>query len=333
MRQLLRSYIAALYIETVLFGAFTVTYAMGIWSLMRIDCPGKPSMRDRAIAIISTAMWVLALAMASNGFVDHAGSLSSVYDSLSLQALWYDSALGSARFAIYVTQTLIGDAFMIFRVFIVWSGSTKVIALPALLVVIDAGYTSVWIGFATFMPLVFFFFSFTTNVLCSSLIMWRTLRSAYGSAAPKLMSRRFTLKHRKVVEAILQSAAIYSAASVVLVITYFISSSVAYSACLGTFPSLIGLVFSFIVLRLAKRSRENAAPVVQGQYLHDAPTTLPVTREAPRTPTSPTFSIAFPSLAREVHSDSGDLESTAGPPEMARAADKPHIAIVTGTFA
>ncbi|OSD03870.1 hypothetical protein PYCCODRAFT_208175 [Trametes coccinea BRFM310] len=231
MRDLLRSYIAALYLEIVLFGAFSVTYAAGVWSIMRVDHPGKPSAKDRAIALVSTVMWTLALThvmftlkLASDGFANNAGSLESMYDALTYQSLWFQSTLGRARFVIYVTQTLIGDAFMIFRVFVVWGGKTRIIILPALLVITDA---------------VFFCFSFFTNIVCTVLIMWRTLRSAYGSAPPKLMSRRFTLKHRKVVEAILQSAAIYSAASVVLIITYFTSPTVGFNVCVGVFPSLI----------------------------------------------------------------------------------------------
>ncbi|CDO73382.1 hypothetical protein BN946_scf185013.g16 [Trametes cinnabarina] len=307
MRQLLRSSIAALFIEMLLLGAFSVTYASGIWSIMRVDYRGKPSRSDRVIAVASTTMWGLAFAITVSGIADNAGSLDAVYNALTQQALWYHSAVGRARFIIYVSQTLIGDAFIIFRVYIIWGRKTKVVVLPAILVMVDAG-----------------------------LIMWRTLRSTYGPAAPKVISRRFGLKHRKVVEAILQSAAIYSAASIVLIITYFISPTVAYSACVGIFPSLIGLVFSFIVLRLARRSRENAAPLVQAQhsYSRGALLALPVTREAPRSPTSPVSSIALSSLARGTQNNSGDLESIAAlSPDIAPPVDKTHIADTAGRSA
>ncbi|KAJ3013707.1 hypothetical protein NUW54_g1515 [Trametes sanguinea] len=173
-------------LETLLFGTFSITYAAGIWSIMHVDHPGKPSTKDRTIALISTLMWTLALThviltlkLALDGFVDDARGLESI-----------------TRFVIYVTQTLIGDAFMIFRIFIVWGGRSTIIAIPALLVVSDAvaGYMSIDVAFSAFMPLVFFCLSFFTNVLCSGalflfsasvnrltgvlgLIMWRTLRS------------------------------------------------------------------------------------------------------------------------------------------------------------
>ena len=71
--------------------------------------------------------------------------------------------------------------------------------------------------------------------------------------------------------AIVESAAIYSAASVALVVTFFVSENAGYRACLNTFTVLIvssidtmidnvahirvyqGFVFSFIVIRVGLR--------------------------------------------------------------------------------
>ncbi|KAI8992756.1 hypothetical protein BD414DRAFT_482116 [Trametes punicea] len=272
MRQLLKSCIVSLFIESLFFGAFTIPYTMGMWSLLRLGFPGTPSRRDWAFALASSTMFVLALVhlalslrLSIVGFVSHAGSLESVYDALDDASVFFDNTLGSCRFAIYVTQTLIGDGFMIYRLYIVWSSNLKVVILPAVLLVIGtaAGYVSVVNLFGPITPLVFFGLSFFTNILSTILIMWRILRSAYGPAAPKLMTRRFSLKYRKVVEAIVQSAAIYSTASISLCVMLFVSPNVGFYACLGVFPSLMGLVFSFIILRLSRRSRELAPHVIQ----------------------------------------------------------------------
>ncbi|KAJ2998333.1 hypothetical protein NUW54_g7040 [Trametes sanguinea] len=136
----------------------------------------KAVYEGRTIALISTLMWTLALThviltlkLALDSFVDDAHGLESMYDALTYQSLWFHSRLGRTRFVIYVTQTLIGNAFMIFRVFIVWGGRSTIIAIPALFVVSDAvaGYMSIDVAFSAFMPLVFFCLSFFTNVLCS----------------------------------------------------------------------------------------------------------------------------------------------------------------------
>ncbi len=146
-----------------------------------------------------------------------------------------------------------------------------------------------------FAPIAFFSLSFSSNVLCSgthpdlicttfvkmavqnsllyitdlalALIMWRVFsKSSVNRYTP--LSARLKL-FRKVTEAILQSAAIYSMASVTLIATLFISVDIGFVVCIGVFPSLIvsihsfqcfhsnvltrgaakGLVFFFIVLR------------------------------------------------------------------------------------
>ncbi|TBU64500.1 hypothetical protein BD310DRAFT_964258 [Dichomitus squalens] len=70
--------------------------------------------------------------------------------------------------------------------------------------------------------------------------------------------------HVMVIEGIIQSAAVYSAASIVLVITAFESPNVGYVACLNIFPALIGLLSSSIVIRLGLQARqESYLPVFQ----------------------------------------------------------------------
>ncbi|PIL34163.1 hypothetical protein GSI_03874 [Ganoderma sinense ZZ0214-1] len=79
-----------------------------------------------------------------------------------------------------------------------------------------------------------------------------------------------------VVEGMIQSAFLYSAASVVLVVTIFASAHVAYVACLNVFPALSGLVFSFIVIRVGLQSTEaQYLPVSQMQESHLPATSIP----------------------------------------------------------
>ena len=61
MRQFLASAIVSFLIESVLFGAFTVTYTQGTWSLLRIGSRSKPSRREWAVSLASTVMLILAL--------------------------------------------------------------------------------------------------------------------------------------------------------------------------------------------------------------------------------------------------------------------------------
>lgn len=115
-----------------------------------------------------------------------------------------------------------------------------------------------------FMNLVFFSFSFFTNTLSSgefvnlcavgpieayklhlreALLVWRVLRSKGPEVDDswKWHSRAIFnfVRYRRVFEAIIQSAAIYSTASLSLLITTFVSPNIGLYACLCAFPPLI----------------------------------------------------------------------------------------------
>ena len=76
----------------------------------------------------------------------------------------------------------------------------------------------------------------------SVLIMWRLLRSDMLVHAHWQWHSRawFNLvRYRRVFEAIVQSAAVYSTASIALVVTSFLSPNIGYVACLSIFSPLI----------------------------------------------------------------------------------------------
>ncbi|EIW56943.1 uncharacterized protein TRAVEDRAFT_21881 [Trametes versicolor FP-101664 SS1] len=154
---------------------------------------------------------------------------------------------------------MFGLALAIYRLFIVWNRSKKVIVVPATLCLVNAvcGYLTLGPLTTTFILLGFILLSLVSNVLCSVLIIWRVFRSANHSTP---FSARFKL-YQKVAEAIVQSAAIYSTASIALGLTFFFNpnNKPGFLVCLAVFPPLIGLVFSFIVLRMARTSAEDAA--------------------------------------------------------------------------
>ncbi|KAJ2966127.1 hypothetical protein NUW54_g7041 [Trametes sanguinea] len=129
----------------------------------------------------------------------------------------------------------------------------------------------------TLIPFLFYVFSFFANAICTGLIMWCTLRSGDGSTPPKFASRHFNLVLRKVTEAILQSAIIYSAAYIVLILANILSS--VFVVFISGFPWLIGLALSLIVLRLAQESRENKKHVIQAPGWREASGVLPSTKE------------------------------------------------------
>ena len=73
-------------------------------------------------------------------------------------------------------------------------------------------------------------------------IMYRVLRSSHQVQAHwKWHSRTWfnLLNYRRVIQALIQSAAMYSLASISLIITFFLSPNIGYVACLSIFSPLI----------------------------------------------------------------------------------------------
>ncbi|KAL1938115.1 hypothetical protein VTO73DRAFT_11944 [Trametes versicolor] len=265
-------------------------------------------MREWVLLGTSTTMFGLALAhvalslkLTLIGFVANGDTVCGVF--MALESWEFESPLWFARLGIYVTQTLIGDVFMIYRVFLVWNRSWKVIFLPTILCLVHGvcGYVTLGgllrvyaAGFDLpaniFTLLAFFCLSFTSNVLCSVLIIWRVFRSADQYMPPSTRLKLFGM----VVEAIVQSAAIYSMASISLIITNVESIDIGFEACLSIFPPLIGLVFSFIVLRMARSSAEDVARLTSHTWSSRSdkcrdviPPTHPMNIQLPKPPIPP----------------------------------------------
>ncbi|KAI0324532.1 hypothetical protein GY45DRAFT_363316 [Cubamyces sp. BRFM 1775] len=194
--QLLDTSIISFHIESILFGAFAIAYTVGVCLLLRFGRPGKPSTRDWALYLVSTTMFLLALAHV------HLSARLVLYESVyhadtprSPFNFWYgggrySTAMFVAKYGIYVTQTLIGDVFMSYRLFIVWNRQKYILIVPAFLVAVSigSGYScmarqNLLGAWAT----VFFVTSFANNVYCSALIMWRILSPSdpmsYGSTS------------------------------------------------------------------------------------------------------------------------------------------------------
>ncbi|KAI0753728.1 hypothetical protein C8Q74DRAFT_1306594 [Fomes fomentarius] len=285
-----RAELIALFLESLLFGAFAVLYFISIWILMyRERHHGRTKLHKWMLAT-GTAMFVLAIAhlcfdvqRAIAGFITHGGTPTGTLDFYN--QLSNPTHVGKS--VIYATQTLVGDSFVTYRMYVVWNRMSFIVVLPILLLIATgvAGYgicyqlTQVTGTGAIFesklVPWItsFFSLSLTTNVLATMLItgriVWsnhrvRKYRAGYASA----------LTHWGVVETIVQSAAIYSAALISLLATYLAGSNGQY-VCLDSLQPLIGIVFTLIIIRvgLNETTSESSrgAPVGADSHISGAP--------------------------------------------------------------
>ncbi|KAJ3016535.1 hypothetical protein NUW54_g783 [Trametes sanguinea] len=268
-RATLVSAVVAFCLESVFFGAFAVAYGITVRVLLGNDRTRDRRTQRRVLLAGSTAIFVLslvhvALDMSINlrTFVSDSRDFvasASAFDSLNS----LENPIGVTKWLLYVFQSFIGDGFMIYRAYVVWDRSWRVVIVPALILFADIILGYVTAGLRGGAPAgcinTFFILSFVTNAISSGLIMRRICMSR-GFPDDELQRLFFKNVRRGVIESLFQSAAIYSVCSIALAVVAFASPHVGFIACHSVFSSIIGLVFVTIVIRISQNA-ESAADV------------------------------------------------------------------------
>ncbi|KAI9062031.1 hypothetical protein FKP32DRAFT_1630122 [Trametes sanguinea] len=266
-RATLVSAVVAFCLESVFFGAFAVAYGITVRVLLVNDPPRDRRIQRRVLFAGSTAIFVLslvhvALDMTINlrTFVSNSRDFiasASAFDSLNS----LENPIGVTKWLLYVFQSFIGDGFMIYRAYVVWDRSWRVVIVPALILFADVVLGYVTAGLRGGAPAgcinTFFVLSFVANAISSGLIMRRICMSR-GFPDDELQRVFFKNVRRGVIESLFQSAAIYSVCSIALAVVAFASPHVGFIACHSVFSSIIGLVFVTIVIRISQNAESTA---------------------------------------------------------------------------
>ncbi|KAI0351210.1 hypothetical protein OH77DRAFT_1524276 [Trametes cingulata] len=279
------SCVLALFIESVLYGAFTVAFVVSAWILLYKRSPQGLFSRDMVLFIAATLMFSLATThlaldvyIAIKSFLATDNGLTSsmnVYETLND---WPTNDVGAAKFAFYVAQTLIGDGFMIYRAYVVWDRMWQIIAIPGFLLAgeVVLGFVTASLGRlhvstarAKICVDVWCILSVVLNILCSGLIMKRIIWPANRVRATTSGGAEYKSVRRRVLESVIQSAAIYSVASISFGITSFLSPDIGFPVCHSLFPPVIGLVFLLIVIRINRNASAGETSSDAMRYLQE----------------------------------------------------------------
>ncbi|KAH7890367.1 hypothetical protein F5I97DRAFT_16588 [Phlebopus sp. FC_14] len=186
-----------------------------------------------------------------------------------------NTALYSVKSTAYAAQTLVGDGFVLYRLYLVWNGDRRVVFPISICFIASIGtlhivHTVVFLtseflgvgigalqGFARASPTtpifitelqnwVVSFFSLTlfTNFSCTSLIAMRILWVHHRANT--------AISDRSLVSAaivIIESGAIYSVCLIIL-LSLYLSNSFAQYLMLDAVTQIIGVVFSLIIVRV-----------------------------------------------------------------------------------
>ncbi|KAF7353826.1 hypothetical protein MVEN_01068200 [Mycena venus] len=248
-----RASLIALVLETFSLGIFTVLCGATVRVIFKRRFSNNPLMLPTLclIWILSIVHWIIDVVRAMDAFLNSPLGALAYYADVS-------NPLQAAKTAVYVTLTLSGDFFVIYRCYVVWNRSWLVVVLPILL------WTGTGVvGYATthaflqthhggifltqLKPWVTSFICMTlsTNVVCTILIAYRILRTRMTLHKNSGGSRVYSA-----LIIFLESAATYSSALIVLVTVYLLNSNAQFIVLDVTAP-LIGITFSMIILRLA----------------------------------------------------------------------------------
>ncbi|KAI1793605.1 hypothetical protein LXA43DRAFT_196949 [Ganoderma leucocontextum] len=253
----------ALWIESLVFGAFTILYAIAIWILLYKEKKRGNATPNKRLFATSTFMWLLSIAhlaidvqRADQAFVVKGGTPGGTTDFFNT----LNNPTLVAKNVVYITMTLVGDTFVTYRLFMVWNRAWSIVVFPILLLLgtAVAGYGAcVEIGLVEGLGIVFaaniapwgrafFVLSLTTNVFATILI---AARIVWMNRRIKTYRAATGLSYWDVVETLVQSAAVYSAALASLLGTYLAGSNAQY-ICLDLLTPLIGVVFTLIIIRV-----------------------------------------------------------------------------------
>ncbi|KAE9384786.1 hypothetical protein BT96DRAFT_622171 [Gymnopus androsaceus JB14] len=252
--------LVSIFTECILYGYFSVLAVIALYILL--SKRAKHQKLNKPMVAVSIVMFILGTIHAG---VDLRRLLVAFLDQSDDTggAIAYLSEVNTVLYAIkstaYCMQTLIGDGFVLYRLYLVWNGK-KIIVIPiAICFVASIGVgIGALQGFARASPAapvfindlqnwIVSFFSLTlfTNFSCTSLIagrIWWVHRRTMG-----LVVSGHSLVPAAVV--IIESGAIYSVCLIIL-LSLYLSGSFAQYIVLDAVTQVIGIVFSLIIVRV-----------------------------------------------------------------------------------
>jgi len=182
------------------------------------------------------------------------------------------AALSVIKTSVYLVITVLFDAFILYRCWIVWDRNLFVIALPFLIFLADIGTgvaavhglarltrsDSIFIEKEEKVSKAFFSSTVAVNGLCSLLIAYRV----WMRQNPIRDSRRaFSLSKEGAI--VIESAAIYFV-TLICVISTDTTQSNAFNVFLDMASPIVGIAFTLIVLRMGKLATEATHISMQG---------------------------------------------------------------------
>ncbi|KAF8996233.1 hypothetical protein BDQ17DRAFT_1310457 [Cyathus striatus] len=266
----------SIFVEAILYGLFVFLFIASTTILLRksnysFSKINKPLLfASVAMIIAGTAHIAIMLRRILDAFIYGEGGELGPSGYLNK----INAPLYLARSTIYAIQTWFGDAFIIYRLYLVWN-SDKRVALPMAVfllsnIAVGAGTLRAFaradptqLVFVTQLQqwiVSFIAITFFTNFTCTILI---ALRIWWGQRQTKSIH----VSGRSIGPAavvIVESGAIYSVTLIILLATYLSGNNAQFIA-LDAVTQIIGIVFSLVIVRVALGISSDVAETIRSR--------------------------------------------------------------------
>ncbi|KAH9841019.1 uncharacterized protein C8Q71DRAFT_701398, partial [Rhodofomes roseus] len=207
-----------------------------------------------AMYLLSTAHMIVDLVRVIQAFIDAPEGALDYYGEI-----W--TWLSIFKQALYGTNNIIADSVVIYRCYVVWGFSIKIIIIPVIMLIATSvcAYTAVY-NFSQVTPggtvfaqnivpwgTALFSLSLATNVTVTTLIAVRIWWLARQTSTA--LSDRHLIKYRRAIAIIIESGSIYSACIMTLLILYCRDTNAQYIVY-DSLSQIMGIVPTLIIVRV-----------------------------------------------------------------------------------
>ncbi|KAJ6461225.1 hypothetical protein C8R47DRAFT_1225917 [Mycena vitilis] len=251
--------LVALWVESILYGGYAVLFGICVHILYSRRSPGTPvNLLLLVTAVLmfsmSTIHICIGLARGLTAFIDRTGSPNGASEYYGEIWLW----INIFKQALYVTNNIVTDSLVIYRCYVVWSFSYRVVAFPVIMLLATSvcGYVAV-AQFAQLVPgqdvftttiaewgTTLFSLSLGTNIIVTSLIAEYT-----GLEGGPKYSSLGTHNYQNTIAIVLESGIIYSVGLVTLLIVYRSGTNAQYIVY-DAMAQIMGIVPTMIIVRV-----------------------------------------------------------------------------------
>ncbi|KAK7047613.1 hypothetical protein VNI00_006381 [Paramarasmius palmivorus] len=271
-----------LWVESILYGMNIILFSICIWVLVYY----KKRSTGLNVPLLVTAISLFTLCTIRIGIDLGRGIVAFfTFRSNPKGPLAFYEDIGHwtriFREALYVTNSLVADSLVIYRLYVVWGHNWKITVGPILLLLASsiAGYVAVWeisrvdSGDSIFAKQVadgattLFALSFGTNVIVTSLIAGRIWYIARRTSLN--LGRQHGVKYSRAMVVIIESGALYSV-SLFMLLVLFATDNDAQIILFNSVSQIVGIAPTLIIVRvgLGLTAQDNFATVATSKLQH-----------------------------------------------------------------